>query len=182
MRAVVDDCVAIDVETIRAERREDIASSLWQDVWYASRALIRAPAFTLAAVVTLALGIGATTAAFSVVYGVLLRPLPYLEPDRLVQLWEQSSRTGDSRNPVSVLNYRDWTSQTRAFSAMAAYAFNRYTLTGDGDAEAVQGSQVWGDLTAVLGVRPLAGRAIDATDARRDARASISARNRAAQA
>src|SRR5688500_9254293 len=167
-RTVAEQCVAIDVETIRAERREDMASSLWQDARYAVRALSRTPAFTLAALVTLALGIGATTAVFSVVYGVLLRPLPYAEPDRLVQLWEQSTRTGNDRNPVSVLNYRDWTTQTRAFSAMAAYAFNRYTLTGSGDAESVQGTQIYGDASSVLGVQPLMGRSIRAEDARQD--------------
>ena len=165
-RAVADRCVAIDVDTIRAERREDLASSLWQDARYAARALRRTPAFTVAALATLALGIGATTAAFSAVYGVLLRALPYHDPDRLVHLWEQAERTGDSRNPISVPNYRDWTSQTRAFSAMAAYAYNRYTLTGNGDAEAIQGSQLYGDAFSVLGVRPLAGRGITLTDAR----------------
>ena len=168
VRTVAHDCVEIDVEMIRAERREDMASSLLQDVWYATRSLARTPAFTLAALVTLALGIGATTAVFSVVYGVLLRPLPYAEPDRLVQLWEQSTRTGNEHNPVSVLNYQDWTRQSHAFSAMAAYAYNRYTLTGQGDAEAVQGTQVYGDLSAVLGVRPLAGRSIGPADARQD--------------
>ena len=74
----------------------------------------------MAALVTLALGIGATTTVFSIVYGVLMRPLPYREPDRLVQLWEQSARTGNERNPVSVPNYRDWVEQTHAFSAMVA--------------------------------------------------------------
>src|SRR5215204_4781902 len=168
VRSVAEDCVAIDEETIRAERREDVVSSLGQDVRYAVRALSRTPAFSLAALITLALGIGATTAVFSVVYGVLLRPLPYAEPERLVQLWEQSTRTGNERNPVSVLNYRDWTTQTHAFSAMAAYAFNRYTLTGQGDAESVQGTQIFGDVTAVLGVQPLAGRSIGLADARQD--------------
>ena len=164
--AVADRCVSIDVETIRDERREDVARSLWQDARYAIRALRRTPAFTVAALVTLALGIGATTTVFSIVYGVLLRPLPYGEPDRLVQLWEQSARTGNDRNPVSVPNYQDWVVETRSFSAMAAYAFNRYTLTGRGEAEQVQGAQLFGDAFAVLGVRQLAGRGIGLADAR----------------
>jgi putative ABC transport system permease protein len=164
--AVADRCVSIDVEAIRDERREDLASSLWQDIRFAGRALRRTPAFTAAALVTLALGIGATTAVFSIVYGVLLRPLPYREPDRLVQLWERSTRTGNDNNPVSVPNYQDWVKETHAFSAMAAYAYNRYTLTGASEAEQVQGTQFLGDAFAVLGVRPLAGRGIGLTDAR----------------
>ena len=165
-RVVADECVAIDVDTIRAERREDLMGSLWQDTVYAARALRRTPAFTAAALTTLALGIGATTAVFSVVYGVLVRPLPYHDAERLVHVWEQSTRTGNDRNPVSVPNYRDWTTQTRAFSAMVAYAFNRFTLSGDGEAESVQGAQLLGDLSGVLGVRPLAGRGITLADAR----------------
>ena len=165
-RAVADDCMSIDVEIIRDARREDIAAALSQDVRYAIRALRRSPLFTATALVTLALGIGATTAVFSVVYGVLLRPLPYHEPDRLVQLWEQSTRTGNDRNPVSVPNYQDWTAQTHAFSGMVAYAYNRYTLTGTSDAESVQGTQLYGDASAVLGVRPLVGRGIGLADAR----------------
>jgi len=167
-RVVAERCVEIDVDTIRAERREDVMSSLWQDARYAVRALRRTPVFTITALATLALGIGATTAVFSVVYGVLLRPLPYADPDRLVQIWEQSTRTGDEKNPVSVLNYQDWTTQTRAFSAMAAYAYNRYTLSGRGDAESVQGSQLYGNAFGVLGVKPLAGRPITSEDARQD--------------
>jgi putative ABC transport system permease protein len=163
---VAERCVSIDLDAMYAERREDVARSLWQDIRYASRALRRAPAFTIAALVTLALGIGATTTVFSIVYGVLLRPLPYREPDRLVMLWEQSARTGNDRNPVSVPNYQDWLAQTRGFSGIAAYAYNRYTLTGAGEAEQVQGTQLFGDAFAVLGVRPLAGRGIGLADAR----------------
>jgi putative ABC transport system permease protein len=164
--AVADRCVSIDLETMRDERREDLMTSLGQDARYAVRGLRRTPAFTAAALVTLALGIGATTAVFSIVYGVLLRPLPYREPDRLVQLWEQSVRTGNDRNPVSVPNYQDWVQQTHAFSAMVAYAYNRYTLTGASEAEQVQGAQLFGDALAVLGVRQMAGRGIGLSDAR----------------
>jgi len=167
-RAVAAQCVAIDFQTISAERREDVMSALWQDARYAVRALARTPAFTAAALVTLALGIGATTAVFSVVYGVLFRPLPYAEPDRLVQLWETSDRTGSDHNPVSSLNYQDWATQTRAFSGMAAYAYNRFTLSGNGDAESVQGSQLHGNAFGILGVKPLMGRGIGIADARQD--------------
>jgi predicted permease len=103
---------------------------------------------------------------FSVVYGVLLRPFPYAAPERLVQLWETSTRTPGDRNPVSVLNYRDWASRSRSFAASAAYAFNLFTVTGDGTPEQVQGTQVLGDLTGLLGVRPLFGRGIGAEDER----------------
>jgi predicted permease len=164
--AVANRCVSIDAEITRDSRRDDIVTALSQDARYALRALRRSPVFTSAALVTLALGIGATTTVFSIVYGVLLRPLPYAEPDRLVQLWEQAARTGDDRNPVSVPNYRDWTAQTHAFSGMAAYVYNRYALTGTSEAESVQGTQLFGDAFAVLGVKPLAGRGIGLADAR----------------
>src|SRR5688572_5629963 len=90
---VADECRSIDTEHVRVRHRTEIMGSIWQDVRYAVRSLVRAPAFATAALLTLALGIGATTAVFSVVYGVLVRPLPYAQPERLVQLWETSTRT-----------------------------------------------------------------------------------------
>jgi putative ABC transport system permease protein len=163
---IADECRAIGTEQVRVRRRSEILGSIWQDVRYAARSLLHAPAFAAAALLTLALGIGATTAVFSVVYGVLLRPLPYATPERLVQLWETSTRTPGDRNPLSVLNYRDWATRSRSFASSAAYAYNLFTVSGDGTPEQVQGTQVLGDLTSVLGVRPLSGRGIGAQDER----------------
>ncbi|GLC25181.1 ABC transporter permease [Roseisolibacter agri] len=167
-RHVAAACRAEDVAREHASARTELAHSVVQDARYALRALRRAPAFTVAALATLALGIGATTAVFTVVYGVLARPLPYAQPDRLVQLWETSTRTPGDRNPVSVPNYADWRTRVRAFQSTMAYAFNRFSLA-DGAAatpEQVQGAQLWGDVPRLLGVRPLLGRALGEGDAR----------------
>lgn len=163
---VVDECRAIDTEQVRARRRMELGASIWQDARYAARALVRAPAFASSALLTLALGIGATTAVFSVVYGVLLRPLPYAQPDRLVQLWETSTRTPGDRNPLSVLNYRDWVARNRSLASSLAYAYNIFTVSGDGAPEQIRGALVLGDLTGVLGVQPLIGRGIALSDQR----------------
>ncbi|MDQ3995853.1 MAG: ABC transporter permease, partial [Gemmatimonadota bacterium] len=163
---VADECRAIDAEHVRVRRRTEILGSMWQDVRYAARSLLHAPAFAAAALLTLALGIGATTAVFSVVYGVLLRPLPYADPGRLVQIWETSTRTPGDRNPLSVLNYRDFVARSRSLASSVAYAFNRFTVSDFGTPEQVQGAQILGDLTGVLGVRPILGRGIGAQDER----------------
>ena len=163
---IADECRAIDTEHVRVRRRTEILGSIWQDMRYGARSLLHAPAFAAAALLTLALGIGATTAVFSVVNGVLLRPLPYAAPERLVQLWETSTRTPGDRNPISVLNYRDWAARSRSFASTVAYAYNLFTVSGDGAPQQIQGAQTLGDLTSVLGVRPLIGRGIDASDER----------------
>ncbi|MFN2566143.1 MAG: ADOP family duplicated permease [Gemmatimonadaceae bacterium] len=163
---VTDECLAIDIEHARVRRRTEVLGSAWQDARYAARSLARAPAFAASALLTLALGIGATTAVFSVVYGVLLRPLPYAAPERLVQLWETSTRTPGDRNPLSVPNYLDWAARSRSLASSVAYAFNRFTVTGEGTPEQIQGAQILGDLSGVLGVRPILGRGITREDER----------------
>jgi predicted permease len=163
---VADECRSIDAQHVRVRRRTEILGSIWQDVRYGARSLVHSPAFAASALLTLALGIGATTAVFSVVYGVLLRPLPYAAPDRLVQLWETSTRTPGDRNPLSVPNYRDWATRNRSLAGSVAYAYNLFTVSGEATPEQIQGTQVLGDLTGVLGVRPLLGRGIGAQDER----------------
>ena len=128
------------------------------DVRYAVRVLRKNPSFTLATVSTLALAIGATTAIFSVVQGVLLRPLPYREPDRLVRIWEVRPR-GNDRNVVSVGNYLDWRDRARAFEVVGAYSGTYpMALTGDGDPLSVTVSRMTPSALAALGVEPQAGR------------------------
>src|SRR4051812_7245659 len=105
--------------------------SLAADLRYAVRLLRRTPIFTAAAVSTLALGIGANTAIFSVVKSVLLHPLPYAEPDRLVVVWEDASRFGFARNTPAPGNYNDWRMLNRSFTDLAATRFTGANLTGD---------------------------------------------------
>ncbi len=128
------------------------------DLRYAVRQLRKSPGFTAAAVLTLALGIGATTAIFSVVYAVLLRPLPYREPERLVQLYETGLRGGGSRDWVSFPNFLDWRRQNQVFEDVAAYRYWPFTVAGDGTPETVLGLQVTSGLFSVLGVHPSLGR------------------------
>jgi putative ABC transport system permease protein len=133
-------------------------STPMNDVRFAARVLRRSPGFTIATMITLALAIGATTAIFSVVQGVLLRPLPYREPDRLVRIWEVRPR-GNDRNVVSVGNYLDWRDRARSFDVIGAYSGTyEMALTGDGDPLSVAVSRVTPSAFAALGVTPQAGR------------------------
>ena len=90
-----------------------------QDIRYGLRILRKNPGFSLIAIVTIAMGIGASTAIFSVVNSVLLRPLPYEQPERLVQVWESNPQRGDERNVVNPVNFLDWREQNQAFASMA---------------------------------------------------------------
>src|SRR5207248_9390006 len=116
-----------------------------QDLRHGVRLLVKSPGFTTAAILVLALGIGANTAIFSVVNAVLLRPLPFYDPDRLVQLWHtppQKSFPGMTRFSVSAANYLDWRSQNHVFEQTAIYSFAGYNLTGLGNPEVVHAGSV----------------------------------------
>jgi putative ABC transport system permease protein len=104
--------------------------TLLHDFRYAFRLLRKSPGFAVAAVLTLALGMSANTVMFSVLNTVLLRPLPYPQPDRLVQIWETDARRGDMHNVVSPYNFLDWRSQSQSFEQMATYEYNSVVLTG----------------------------------------------------
>ena len=122
------------------------------------RALIKQPTFTAAAVLTLALGIGATTAMFSVVYGVLLRPLPFSEPDRLVRVWTHW-RNFDGRGAVSAANARDWRAQNHVFQDVALVKNNQsFNFTVNGEPERLLGVRAWASLFPILRAQPLIGR------------------------
>ncbi|HZI22729.1 MAG TPA: ABC transporter permease [Gemmatimonadales bacterium] len=129
--------------------------TLLQDLRYALRTLAQSPAFTLVVVLTLALGIGANTAIFSVVKGVLLTPLPYRDPSRLVVVWESNGTS--IHNVVSPANYMDWHDRATSFSGLALLSWTGLTFTGD-RAERVPGRAVTPDLFAVLGATPSLGR------------------------
>ena len=146
--------------------RED-AQSVWtwgalerfaQDVHYGARLLVRNPAFTLVAITTLALGIGANAAMFSVVNGVLLRPLPYHDPDRLVMIWAADPRREIQEVGTSFPTFTDWRAETRRFADMAIWATAAARVHGGGERERVQSAFVGANLFAVLGVNPAVGR------------------------
>jgi len=129
-----------------------------QDTRYAIAILLKRPGFSIVAVLGLTLGIGATTAIFSVVNALLLQPLPYKDPARLVSL--KSLNTHDSKAPtaISYPNFVDWRDQSHAFDGMAAYSPNDMNLTGRGDPERLRGAQCSYDLFSLLGVTPVTGR------------------------
>ncbi len=142
--------------------------TLIQDLRYALRWLSKNPGFTAVAVLTLGLGIGANAAIFSFVRGVLLRPLPYANPERVVQVWERTERDGrvQSTVPLSNPNFRDYRERSRSFESMSAYSDWTFNLTGRGTPEQVSGALVSATFLRVLGVRPLAGRTFDADEDR----------------
>src|SRR5918992_1910852 len=129
--------------------------TLWQDIRYGVRMLLRKPGFTLIAVVALALGIGANSAIFSVVNTVLLRPLPYKDPDRLMMVWEDDTKGGYPRDTPAAANYIDWRDQNQVFEGMAAIADQSFNMTGVGDPERIDGRRVSASLFPLLGVEPL---------------------------
>ena len=125
---------------------------------FAFRNLWKSPAFTLVAVITLALAIGATTAVVSIVNALLIRPLPYRAPQDLVLLWEQFSQQGLDRIPVSAPEYLDYEKQTRSFERIAAFDYANFNLTAGDLPERIQGAVVSPSLFALLGVEPIRGR------------------------
>jgi len=137
--------------------------TLLQDLRYAARTLAKSSGFTAVVVLTLALGIGANTAIFSVVNGVLLTPLPYQDPSRLVVVWE--SKGTSNHNVVNPANYMDWHDRATSFSGLALMSWAGLTFTGD-EAERVQGRAVTPDFFGVLGATPLLGRTFRAEESR----------------
>jgi putative ABC transport system permease protein len=132
--------------------------TLLQDLRYGIRMLIKRPGFTFVALIALALGIGANTAIFSVINAVLLRPLPFAEPERLVNLWETRPQRGISRNPASYPDFVDWRDQSDAFERVAAFDSSSFTLTGGDDPALLQGAVVTADLFPLLGTQAATGR------------------------
>jgi predicted permease len=131
---------------------------LRQDLRFSARSLGRSRGFAAAAIVVFALGIGATTATFSLTDHVLLRPLPFPEPDRLVQLWQTQLAKGYSRVELSPANYRDWKRASSSFAATGAMLTSSTNLVGEGDPERLERAAVTGDLLPLLGTPPLLGR------------------------
>ena len=131
---------------------------LWRDVSYGARMLWQKPAYSAIAVLTLALGIGANTAIFSVVNTVLLKPLPFAEPDRLMALGQQSTQNRTALSQFSFRNFADMRDRSQSFDRLAAYYNTNLTLTGDREAQLLRGTVVTADLFPLLGVAPVLGR------------------------
>jgi putative ABC transport system permease protein len=132
--------------------------TLFQDVRYGFRMLLKSPAFTLVAVAALALGIGANTAIFSVVNGVLIRPLPYKDVDRILTVWEQDTKTGKKEDGASPANFLDWREQNQVFERLATAEPYGHTLTGSNEPERFRSWLVSEGFFEILKVQPLYGR------------------------
>lgn len=128
------------------------------DLRYAWRALWKSPTTTLGAMLALALGIGATTTMFGLLNAVALRPLPYPDADRLVELWGNVERQAIERRGTSIPDYLDWKARSRSFDLMSAWAGNSVIMYGSGTPERLNSEVVAGDYFTILGVQPLAGQ------------------------
>jgi putative ABC transport system permease protein len=138
--------------------------TLWQDMRYGMRTLLKRPGFTIVAVVALALGIGANTAIFSIVYAFLLRPLPFKEPDKLVVVFDK--QPGLDTAPASFPEFDDWRKQSQAFEEMAALYHSNFNLTGTHEPERVRGALVSENYFSLFGSAPMLGRSFSAEDDR----------------
>jgi putative ABC transport system permease protein len=132
--------------------------NLLKDLRYGARGFLNRPGFTAIALLTLALGIGANTAIFSVVNAVLLRPLQFKDPEQLVVVWEEATFAGFPQNTPAPANFFDWKNQNQSFADMAATAPTSFNLTGDGDPERVTAHAVTGNFFPLFGMQPLLGR------------------------
>ncbi len=153
----------------RRARRAERLAALGQDVRYAVRSLVRTPLFTVVAGATLALGVGANVAVFSVLDGVVLRPLPYRDPGRLVMIWEHNLPRARTRNVANPENAVDWRARTHSLAAMAIYTWSTLVFTGSDVAERVSGRTVTPNFFDVLGVHAALGRTFAAADSAHDA-------------
>src|SRR3954447_7651765 len=133
-------------------------TGLLQDLRYAIRQFRKGPGLVAVVVITIALGIGANTALFSVVNGVLLNPLPYPHPEQLVSLRE--SKANFDFGTIPYLNFRDWRKSNHTFAAMAVWRGSAFSLTGSGEAEQVSGEFISSDFFPIFGTKPLLGRTL----------------------
>jgi putative ABC transport system permease protein len=163
------DAIAWTLHTLSQERERamewrDRLDTLRSDIRFAIRQLRKTPAFTLVAVLTLALGIGANSAIFSIVYSVLLRPLPYAHADRLLDLRERNGASDDQGMVVTFGNYGAWNSRVRSFEAFGAYAFGGMTLTGAGDPRQIQVLRATAGYWKTFYIPPVVGHYFGAAD------------------
>jgi putative ABC transport system permease protein len=160
-------------DNARSVRAGALLAELGSDARYALRMMRRDWTFSAVAIVTLALGIGANTAIFSIVNGVLLKPLLYAQADRLVLVWERNLAIGKERDPVAPLNYQDWRSQNTVFDELGAYRFRAFALDDAGDPEQLQALSLSSSVFGVLGVSAGAGRVFTEEEERRGDRVVV---------
>lgn len=160
----VEKSIPFEPVTFGTDSSSHLISDLLLDLRYAIRMFVKTPSFSVVAVAALALGIGVNSAIFSVVNTVLLRPLPYKDPERLMMVWEDSSRHGYPRDTPAPANYADWRDQNQTFEGMAAIADVTLNLTGAGDPERLEGRRVSANMFPLLGVEPQLGRTFTADE------------------
>jgi putative ABC transport system permease protein len=145
--------------------------TIFQDLRYGFRMLIQKPAFTFIVVIVLAIGIGATTAIFSVVNAVLLRPLSFDKPDKILTVWNTAEK--EDQFPVSYPDFLDWQERNQSFEQLAAYSSRDFTMTGTGEPVRLRGVMITGDLLPILGVQPAIGRFFRQEEDKPGARAAL---------
>ncbi len=139
-------------------------NAFWQDLRYGARMLFKNPGFTMVAIITLSLGIGANTTIFSVINSLLFKPIPFPEADRLVLVWQSQVNDPKNRNIISAPNFWDWRRENDVFENIAIFdsAGKGYDLSGDGEPERISGVRVSAGFFDVLGVKPRIGPHISA--------------------
>lgn len=158
LRAVRDACVTIDERRVRKHERREGVDDMMRDFKFAARALRKSPGFTFMAIICVALGVCVTTTIFSAVNGILLRPLPYPDADRLVAVYSRLAAKGATGINVSYEDFLSWRDENHTFSALGLWTWTTSTLSGRGDAERVDGAGVTANLFPLLGVKPIVGR------------------------
>ncbi len=153
----------------------NFVDGIWRDLSYAARTLMRSPSFAIMAVMVMALGIGANTALFTVVHSVLLKPLPFADPDHLVMLYERATDGKYPWNVVAPGVYAEWQKQEQSFQSMAIFGGGSYNLSGDSGQlpERIESTRVSAEFFTTLGVGPAYGRALDSSDDRPQADAAV---------
>ena len=137
---------------------------MWSDIQYTLRNIAKKPLFYSVVILTLALGIGANAAIFTVVNGVLLQPLPYPHPERLMMVWTHNPRQGFDKDVGTYPNFEDWRRASQSFERMSAYFGASVTLTGNGDPAQIRGARVTPEFFETMGVVPLRGRAFSSAN------------------
>lgn len=169
VRTLEEMCRRLDSQRVDDERRRGTVEALMRDIRLGARALRRSPAFTLTVIMTLAPGIGATTAVFGVLEAVVLRPLPFPDADRLAIVWQNDRATGTVREAASTADYYDYVERSRTFESLAMYSEGTAVLTGEeGPAVQLLAAEVSRNLLSTLGVEPQLGRGFTEIEDRPD--------------